>query len=139
MKEITLIRKSFTNNGVFGELVLEKHTFFTLERSYLNKSNKIFTKVKDGVYTCKKGIHRLKAEGPDFETFEIKGVKGHWGILFHVGNYNEDSDGCVLIGLGMGSRMNGDKMITSSKQAFKKFMDLLAEDQEVKLIVRSVK
>lgn len=139
MKEITLIRKHFLDEGVFGEITIGKDHFFTLERAYKDKKDKIYSKVKDGQYTCKKGMHRLKIEDPEFETFEVKGVKGHWGILFHVGNYNHDSEGCILLGSGMGFMLNKGKMLTNSRKAFKRFMEIFQEDEEFKLIVHSVK
>lgn len=130
--DIVLTRKERREDGIFGEICSEKgeFLFITLEHSYNLKP-----KLKPGRYKCVRGMHRLKADEPEFETFEVKGVKGHWGILFHVGNYNEDSEGCILIGLGMGNRSGGGKMITSSKQAFKRFMDLQAGMDEFYLVV----
>jgi hypothetical protein len=56
-----------------------------------------------------------------FITFEITGVPGHTGILFHMGNYNQDSDGCVL--LGESTVPDPDPtMITSSVLTFNQFM-----------------
>ena len=62
-------------------------------------------------------------------------VKGHYGILFHVGNYNEDSEGCILLGTGFGNTSSKGKMITASKQAFKQFMEMLKETDLFTLIV----
>jgi len=42
-------------------------------------------KVPNGTYTCVRGTHQLE-HGAPFETFEITGVEGHSGILFHIGN-----------------------------------------------------
>jgi hypothetical protein len=109
---LTLTRHSFLPEGVFGSLELpgglELHT---LEHSYGNRP-----KVKAGVYQCVRGPHQLSHGGP-FETFEVKGVAGHTGILFHVGNTQADSSGCILLGM----EEKGDALV-KSRLAFNVFM-----------------
>jgi Family of unknown function (DUF5675) len=97
--KFTLIHKRFCADGIFGELQKDGQFFcYTLEHSYDNKP-----KLADGNYTCKRGPHRLHGMTADFETFEIMGIP-HFngvavtGVLFHWGNYNKDSEGCVLLG-----------------------------------------
>ncbi len=139
MKEITLIRKEISEDGYFGEICIGKEHFFTCERTYKDKKQNTITKVKDGSYICQKGMHRLKVESPEFETFEVKGVKGHWGILFHVGNYPTDSDGCILIGEGIGFTNRKTKMLTNSRKAFKRFMEIFKEEDRIRLTVYTMK
>lgn len=124
----TLTHTEFTEDGIFGELTdsAGKLYLVTLEHSYDN-----LPKLYDGTFTCVKGVHRLHDNIP-FEAYEITGVNGHTGILFHIGNYNADSDGCVLLGID-----KGDKMITHSAIAFSKFMGLLEGQQTFTLIVKS--
>lgn len=71
----------------------------------------------------------------DFQTFEIMDVPGHDNILFHWGNYNKDSEGCVLLGKAEVSQANGQHMITSSKETFDIFMKYLAGVNEFTLTV----
>jgi hypothetical protein len=59
-----------------------------------------------------------------FDTFEITDVPLHNNILFHPGNYNDDSEGCVLLGKAYGMKLNGGKMIVNSRNAFDHFMYL---------------
>lgn len=129
---LTLTRKDFREDGIFSELTDEKgkSLAITLEHSYDNKP-----KLYDGTFNCVKGIHRLHNNVP-FETFEITGVKGHTGILFHVGNYNDDSDGCVLVGTDV--KDPGEiRMVTHSLIAFSKFMGLVEKLSSFTLIVKS--
>jgi hypothetical protein len=125
---LTLTRKDCTPDGVFSELTDEKGrlSLITLEHSFDSKP-----KVYDGTFTCVRGVHRLHNNIP-FETFEITGVQGHTGILFHIGNYNKDSDGCVLLGMD-----RQDDMITHSAIAFSKFTALLEGVQTFILVVKS--
>lgn len=126
---LTLVRKDFSEDGIYGELHDDKGklSLVTLEHSYNKKP-----KLSDGTYTCSRGIHRLHNMIP-FDTFEIEGVKGHDDILFHIGNYNKDSEGCVLVGID-----RGDKMIKHSAIAFSKLMAHLEKLQNFTLIVKSV-
>jgi len=134
---LTLTRKTFIENGVIGELNSDDGFISVcLERTYL-KSKKSRPKVPAGTYKCVRGIHRLH-DNVDFETFEVMGVPGCTGILIHVGNYSEDSDGCILIGSAVGNRSNGSKMITSSKQKFAEFMERQKSVDEFTLIVEAL-
>jgi hypothetical protein len=80
-------------------------------------------------------MHRLSGMAEEFETFEVMNVPGHWGILFHVGNYNEDSEGCILVGEGLGRRYKNGVMLTNSKKAFAKLMALLKDVEQFTLLV----
>lgn len=118
MISLLLQRDDYTSKGIFGKLYVEETEFlcYTLEHAYLY-SGEYLPKVPKGIYTCKRGIHQLKSGGP-FETFEVTKVPGRWGILFHVGNYNEDSSGCILVGVDRTSR----DFLTGSRTAFMSFM-----------------
>jgi hypothetical protein len=125
---LTLVRNDFTPDGIFGILqdASGKLVLVTLEHSYDNKP-----KLPDGTYTCVKGIHRLHDNVP-FEAYEVMNVPGHTGILAHIGNYNSDSDGCILLGME-----RNNIMITHSMIAFSKFMALLDGQQTFDLVVSS--
>ena len=126
---LKLVRKDCQSDGIFGELLNEagEKLFVTLEHSFECKP-----KIPDGLYTCRLGKHRLHGMTEDFETFEIVRVPGHTGLLFHWGNFNHDSDGCVLIG----ADRIGD-MITRSRESFSEFMQMLSGVDEFQLKVSS--
>lgn len=131
---MTLKRTMFRDDGIFGELTGDggQTIATTLEHSYDLKP-----KIPDGVYTCVRGTHALH-DGVPFITFEITGVEGHSGLLFHQLNYNEESDGCVGLGKRLGWRLGGKtRMITFSKQAFEEFMELQKYVDSFELTVQS--
>ena len=130
---LTLNRKEFREDGIFSELIDEsgKIIAYTLEHSYNCKP-----KLYDGEFTCIRGMHRLEGMAHDFETFEITGVSGHTNILFHTGNTNADSAGCVLLGTGVYQDSMGIKELTASRIAFNKFMDLLQGIDSFQLVVQ---
>lgn len=121
LPQFTLIHKRFCPDGIFGELYRDGTLVaYTLEHSFDNKP-----KVVDGSYTCIRGPHRLHGMTEDFITFEIKNVppfNGNpvTGILFHWGNYNKDSDGCVLLG-----STTAPTMVGNSRQTWSNFMKSL--------------
>lgn len=132
--DLILTRKQKNKRGIFGLLSHLNHLcvpFVTLEHAYPDNKGSYISKIPDGMYRCVKGSHSLH-QGPPFTTFEITGVKGHAGILFHVGNTNEDSEGCVLLGeLQVGSSIH------KSKDAFSRFMSIQDDLDTFSLIVIS--
>lgn len=135
--KLILIRNLFREDGIFGELQDQAGNpiAVTLEHAYPDDVFGFSPKLPQGEYICEKGPHRLAGMDQPFETYEIKGVPGHFGILFHVGNYNEDSEGCVLIGAALGNKSNGGKMIVNSRNTFKKFMEITKGVESFELFV----
>lgn len=124
---LTLKRNKFSKTGIFGQIEDESggHICVTLEHSY-----NCAPKIPPGTYKCVRGTHQLAGASHPFETFEITGVVGHSGLLFHAGNYNVDSSGCVLVGETVVS-----DMITSSRRTFERFMDLQEGEDSFTLTV----
>jgi hypothetical protein len=120
---LILKRIESLENGIFGRITESDGTFLfcTIEHAYDsgNGDGSYSAKVPTGTYSCIRGHHQLAGMSDPFITFMVQAVPNHTGILFHVGNYNKDSDGCILLG----QQRNGD-MITNSREAFHRFMDL---------------
>jgi len=113
-----LVREVFSKDGILGKLYDDEgdQIAVTMEHSYNS-----LPKLQAGVYRCQRGMHSLHSNPKPFETFEIMDVPNHTGILFHVGNYNDDSNGCVLIGRACIGSAKGC-MLTSSQATFQRFM-----------------
>lgn len=123
--DLTLTRTINEMDGIFGELRSTKELVaYTCEHAYLNEDGNTYSpKLPNGIYTCKRSMHKLHGMTQDFETFEVENVLGHTGILIHWGNWGSDSDGCILVGSGMAPYKDGH-MITNSKVEFGLFMNL---------------
>lgn len=106
-----LLRNPSTADGTFGELKDDRgyRLAYTLEPA--------IPVIPLGVYACVRGTHQLK-DGPPFQTFEITGIPGHSGLLFHSGNTIKDTEGCVLLGTSVMG-----KTLIESRKAFAFFMD----------------
>lgn len=126
---LTLRRTQFTPDGIFGELVNDAGSLIavTLEHSY-----ELVPKIAEDVYLCQRGMHQLAGMSCPFETFEVTDVPNHTQILFHMGNYNRDSAGCILVGKSV-----LDKMIVSSREAFAEFMEIQKGVDQFSLTVKS--
>ncbi len=112
---ITLKRVAVHKEGAFGVLLMDSIPFcVTLEHTY-DQAQKV-VKIPPGKYRCT----RSRYHKGGYDTFEIH-VPGHSRILFHKGNIEDHSDGCVLLGEQFGV-MNGRPAILQSGAAFSEFM-----------------
>lgn len=129
---LTLRRHQFLPDGVFGEILDDHgdHLFVTLEHSYNQLENNWYAKIAPGKYTCK----RRRSPRFGFDVFQVMNVPGHSMIEIHPGNWDRDSDGCILIGYGISHSGQGI-MVTDSRNAFKDFMNLQAGLNEFQLVV----
>ena len=129
-----LTRYEYGEDGVFGNLTGDDNTpiAVTLEHAYPNDYGGWTSKINDGSYYCLRGNHQLEGMTHTFETFQIV-VAGHTDILFHQGNYNKDSEGCVLLG-----KERTGNMIMASALAFEDFMALMDGINNFTLTVDSV-
>lgn len=137
--DLILTRTDYREDGIFSVLTDEngKEIAITLEHAYPYDNQGDFApKLQPGQYECVRGPHRLHGMTSDFETFEITGVVGHDNILFHAGNYNADSEGCVLVGMVICETDDGSWMITHSKNTFAALMALQQGVDSFNLTVR---
>jgi len=125
--DVKLVRLDYFPDGIFGELqdTSGNKLAVTLEHAYDSGqgNGSYLPKIPKGTYKCVRGDHKLHSTPQPFKTFEITNVPGHTGVLFHWGNFNEDSDGCILLGTDE-THQGKIHMITHSKAAFQRFMDL---------------
>jgi len=87
LKTFWLLRISPDNpDGIFGVLRDGQVPFCVT----VENNDYVFP---DGDYLCK------RVNSPKFgNTFEITGIKGHNHVLFHWGNWEDDSKMCVILG-----------------------------------------
>lgn len=133
---LTLKRLQIRDDGCFSYLrredgsqicVTNEHTFGELGSPTVV--------LQPGVYKCVRGLHTLN--GKDFFfTYEITGILGHTGVLFHPGNTELDSKACVLPGNQFGV-INGMMAVLESRDAFAKFMHVTGDADEFQLTVEA--
>jgi hypothetical protein len=111
IKTADLIRLEKSDQGLIGVLRLDDAVFcLTLELDT--------TFLKAGCYHCQRFSG---TKWPD--TFEIE-VPGHTAVLFHAGNTEVDTKGCVLLGSSVG-KLKGDRAVLNSGETFRQFLEAL--------------
>jgi hypothetical protein len=79
------------------------------------------SRIPAGIYTC------VPYSGTKYkDVYLVKDVPGRTAILFHWGNTERDTEGCILVGLSSGE-FSGEPAVLSSKKAFKYFKSLIGE------------
>lgn len=131
MITLYLERNRIDSTGAYGLLRDQNQNLIalTLEHSYPDNDDAWAPKIPSGMFTCVRGQHRLASMNTPFITFEIQ-VPNHTNILFHCGNTENDSEGCVLLGTRLDKNI-----LLESRIAFNKFMFLMMDISEFQLLV----
>jgi hypothetical protein len=135
--DLELVRVSVAPSGAFGVLLRGGIPFgpVSLERTYPIAESAPhgpqFVKIPPGRYRCV----RTRFNRGGYDTFEVTGVVGHERVLFHLGNAEDDSEGCVLLGQRFGL-LRGQPAVLQSGLAFAEFMAAMGFRQSFELQVR---
>lgn len=114
--EVKILRVEKSEDGTFGVLLINEKVFcLTLERPWADNTPGVSC-VPPGKYFCNRTI------SPKFgDTFELMSVPGRSNILFHWGNYIEDTQGCILLGYGF-ENPPAQRGVFNSRKTFACFM-----------------
>jgi len=129
---VELIRIEKSDHGTFGVLKLNGGAFcVTLEPE--DKDNKVnISCIPEGEYTCKRVF------SPKYgSTFEVTEVDGRSHILFHAGNVETNTKGCILLAQYFG-KLKGARAVLNSGNTFRRFREELIRVKEFKLKIISV-
>jgi len=131
-KTMILKRVAATADGTFGVLIDGDTPFaVTLEREWQGNRAEVSC-IPAGVYACK------RVASPRFgDTFEVTGVPGRSHILFHSGNTEDDSKGCILVAEQFGN-INGKTAVQVSREGFAEFLARLMGVDEFVVEIKSV-
>ena len=127
--ELKLKRVADNEDATFGVLINGNIPFaVTLEPAW-EDNKKGISCIPSGPYNCK------RVKSPKFgDTFEILDVEERTHILFHKGNSERNTQGCLLIAEEFG-RLNGKAAVLASGRGFTEFMSILKEVDEFELII----
>ena len=131
MRKLKLIRIAFILDGTFGILFDYDDSIIclTLEREWKNNEKNVSC-IPRGKYICR------RIESSKFgNTFEVCDVPGRSHILFHPGNIEDDTHGCIITGKRI--RMFKSKIaVLLSRISFKRFMRILNPDDCFELEIK---
>jgi len=132
MKNFILKRIASNIDGTFGVLIDDTIPFcLTVERPWLNNQSGISC-IPDGFYICKRG--QFTKHG---NTFEVTHVPERTAILFHKGNIDDDSHGCIIVGEQYGY-LDTNIAVLASGIAFEEFLNRLKDINEFELTIKTV-
>lgn len=107
-----LDRRWFTDKSTIGEFIMDGLVFcYTLEDTCRAKGIKIYgaTAIPAGRYELKITMsQRFK-----YDTPILLSVPNFEGVRIHKGNTDEDTEGCILVGM-----RHGEDVLYDSKRAF---------------------
>jgi hypothetical protein len=128
MDHMVIRRIASRNDGMFGAVTWNNLPFaVTVERPWLDNQTGISC-IPAGHYICKRcrtspdyGFR----DSPKFgDTFQVMNVPGRSLILFHKGNLDEDSHGCIILGEQYEPFRSRPAAVLSSAKAFEEFKSL---------------
>jgi len=131
--EFEVVRVAVREPGAFGVLLHQGIPFATtLERTYPLPGGEQHVKIPEGLWTCV----RTRYLRGGYSTYEVAKVPGHSRLLFHKGNVEQDSEGCVLVGSGYGVLLSQPAVVQSAA-GFAEFMRRAAGIEHFVLRVRN--
>lgn len=124
MKELLLQRAWSDSRATVGMLTVlgELHDpIFTLENPL--RATNVDNRIPEGHYEC------VPYSGTKFQNvYLVEGVPNRTAILIHWGNFEKDTDGCILVGLGA-QMLSGEPAVVYSKKAFDYLKGLVGEEK----------
>ena len=127
-----IVRNTSTPNGTFGVMLdgAELPVCVTLENPWIDNLPRVSC-IPLGLWLCE------RTDSPKFgNTFRvvepIPGGRTH--ILFHKGNTEFDTSGCILLGSSFG-HLSGIPAILQSNPAFNHFMGLVKDVDKFELAI----
>lgn len=129
-------------DGVRGELQLGNLTLFTQEDDWEQNKTSVSC-IPAGVYPLRRTIYYKHG----IETWEVCNVPGRRRILIHVGNTEEDTMGCILVGTRLGKLWVADEDdpkhpvvekwgVVNSRMAFQMLMNAMANVDEAQIEIQ---
>lgn len=113
-------------DGCFSVLLWDGQPFaISVERTF----EKLRTVIMQGAYKCTRSTY-IKG---GYETFEIQ-VEGHTRVLFHKGNVEEESEGCVLVAESFGA-VGKQTAVLDARTGFGGLMEKAAGLKEFAMLV----
>ena len=127
MKIIRLVRLEQSKDGALGSLLIDGKLFCSTLEPDANDPERF--QIPAGEYICKR-FHGTKWT----DTFEIP-VEGHTALLFHSGNVEGDTVGCILLAR-QPSYLGKYRAVLNSGFTFREFLRIMKNEQEFQLIIQ---
>ncbi len=136
--KISVLRYSVRDGTTLGLLLINGvFNCYTLEDQPRATKVRGSTRIPEGTYKVelrKEGGHhqRYSTKFPDVHKgmLHVLNVPNFKYILIHIGNTEDDTEGCLLVGDSAVSNKNNEGRINSSTTAYKRIYPIIAEALE---------
>ena len=142
MSNVVVLERTYYKKGVHGTLTFpDGDTIETLERPWQDNERSVSC-IPEGSYPLgyreSPLITRLH-EGREGYThgWEVQEVDNRSHIMFHIGNYVKNSDGCILIGARKDFQ-GQTPVVWSSREAYNEFVSLMQDQNIDTLVVKEI-
>lgn len=118
---VELIRlEEHTDWGTIGVLKINKKVFcMTLEPADRENATNV-SSIPTQQYQCQRYVSNKFGE-----TFQVMNVPDRSYILFHKGNIDDHTQGCILLGETVGKLASGDRAVLNSGRTFAQFLKVM--------------
>lgn len=97
---LTLTRYADNGRATLGLLKVGNTVLYTLEDAWRDNQRNVSC-IPAGTYHCVPHGWENKTWATVKRSYELTHVPGRTGILIHAGNTDADTQGCILVGLGV--------------------------------------
>lgn len=128
MKKLKLLRRYFEDCTISTLVFPTGETFAIMERPALDNAPNISC-IPEGTYELAlraSAVVERTSKGMHKQGWEVLNVPARSYIMFHVGNYARNSEGCLLVGKGFS--YHNEFMVTHSINSFDSFQDLMGSE-----------
>lgn len=132
MPSVRIYRVEESYRGTLGIVTICDKAFCVCLEPPDARNQRNISNIPDSQYTCK------RVESPRFgETFEVINVPGRSHVLFHAGNFVNDTAGCIILAQHFG-KLYGERSVLNSGATFKKFMEGVKGIDQFSLTIKEV-
>lgn len=133
--DLVLQRMAKRSDSSYGVIFSEgEHQCFTIEDEKRDIKVKGETRISEGKYEIKfreEGTpltKKYRKKFPDWFTYhlELQDVNNFSSIYVHLGNFERNTDGCILVNSGV-TEVNGEFQGSNSTGAYIKFYKLVSD------------
>lgn len=148
--DVKLIRFSASPKSTLGLLFIDNvFQCYTLEDEYRPVKVKHETRIPEGVYKLTLstwGNHHARYAAKFGAMHKgmivVNNVPGFSGILIHMGNKDDHTSGCILVGMAVNNNKVADGLLLNSEEAYRRIYKTIATaisvGQSVNLSVENI-
>lgn len=129
--EVVLQRLYQGKDCIIGTLSMDRKILcYTLENPWKDNEKNI-SAIPEGRYSC---VPYNSERHPN--VWKVINVKDRTLILIHVGNYEKDTEGCILVGSNVA--YHKENMVTNSRITMKKLHSDIGVTRSFTLIIKGI-